>query len=104
MKYSLLTDHHKVPESFWGTRNHNNILRIKEHTHQAFHLIMDNRTPVRQHEKLLKQINWQVHSIAFYRDMSELLDYYKWENELYAYRKWVLIPEKFLQAQEKFNY
>lgn len=77
MRYQVTTDHHRLPESYGGTRDPNNILKIKEHKHRAFHLIMDNLTPVRQHERLLRKINWQVHSTVFYRDMMQVLDHYK---------------------------
>jgi len=52
-----LTDHHKVPDSRGGNRHHDNILRIQDHLHRAFHQVMDNLTPVRQHERLLRTIN-----------------------------------------------
>lgn len=40
---NILTDHHIVPRSKWGTNDNSNILRIKLLPHQAIHILHENK-------------------------------------------------------------
>lgn len=95
------TDHHKVPQSYWWTNNVNNIGKVKDKAHQAFHVVFSNRTPVQQVASLL-YINWSVLTREFKESIVSILAQYDDGNEVYAYRNWVLIPEKFIQAKQKY--
>lgn len=80
-----MTDHHTLPESHGGTRHHDNIYRLKEHVHSAFHIVFDNHTPVEQFRDLLHL------NICLAPDIKQrlytLLEDYKGKDEIYAYRK-----------------
>lgn len=97
-----LSLHHRVPESHWWLKTPFNMLELKERTHRAFHMVMDNRTPVWQYRHLLHRINWMAHSKEFYQEMEALLDKYSWEKEIKAYAPWVLKEKKFLESLNKF--
>lgn len=53
MKHKVMTDHHTLPESHGGTRHPDNIYRLRENTHSAFHQVFANHTPVEQFRDLL---------------------------------------------------
>lgn len=71
-----LTEHHRVPKSRGGTYDSNNILRIKQETHQAFHMVFDNRTFIGQIHKL-RNMNYPSLSNQVIHDINTLLEKYK---------------------------
>jgi len=71
-----LTQHHRVPQSQGGTYDKNNILRITEAKHRAFHMIFDNLTPVLQMHRL-RNMNYPALSSQFVHEVATLLDKYK---------------------------
>jgi len=51
----------------------------------------------------LDRWNSAVLSDRFRSRILEILHDYSGEKEIYAYREWVLVPRRFLQAQEKYT-
>ena len=91
-----MTDHHSLPHSKGGTRHPDNIYRLKANVHSAFHVVFENHSPVEQFRDLLH------FNISLWNEIRQrvydILEDYKWKDEIYAYRKWVLIPSKFLDT------
>lgn len=101
MQKSKTTFHHQVPESMGWTRHRDNLFRIPDHRHQAFHIVFWNRTFIGQLLSLTR-INATSLSQDIKQDVNTLIWKYQGEDELYAYKEWVLVPRKFLEGQAKF--
>lgn len=85
-----LTDHHIIPKhgnELWGVNWHENIIRLKDHVHQAFHIVFSNAEPHNQ-LAVLVQINWRVLQREYTKRVIELAN----EDPKYVYLDWLYRP------------
>jgi len=67
-----ITRHHTIPKSKWGTSHYNNLLKLKDVKHRAFHVVFENDLPHEQIETLL-DLNWNALNYEFTQDITEFL-------------------------------
>ena len=111
MQYSLttysmkhkVTVHHRVPTSRGGANTPDNFLYIQEGRHRALHWLFDNRTFCEQVSYLLS-LNVPSLTKKIVHEVSDVLAGYKWENELYAYKNWVIVPDRFIESKKKYSH
>jgi len=63
--------HHIIPRSRGGDYRPENIVRVRELDHQAYHFIFDNRTPPEIIERLVERFwngNWEYVREAYERN------------------------------------
>jgi len=84
-----LTRHHLLPKSKWWNSNPKNILKLKENSHRAFHLIFANDEPIEQIQTLLS-LNTTVLTDSFRNDILDILD----NNDEYIYERGIFKPSR----------
>jgi hypothetical protein len=72
-KRHTLTKHHLIPTSRGGTNHPDNIKRLRDHFHIAFHKVFDNATPDEQIKKIL-EINSTVIKKDVQKKILRILD------------------------------
>lgn len=48
MRNKFKSDHHLIPQSKGGTRSNDNLIRVNDDFHKAFHRVFQNATPIEQ--------------------------------------------------------
>lgn len=94
--------HHLIWVSRWWLTVAENIINVRRRFHNAIHALFDNRTPVWQLEFVMS-LNAQSLSRDFNKRFIHLISEYSWEWEQYAYKNWLFIPERLLEAQQKYK-
>lgn len=95
--------HHLIWQSYGWLTEPENIVRLKRKFHSNFHAVFDNRTPVGQIE-FVGKFNASSLSRKFNKQLLELVNDFRWYNEIYAYKDGLFIPERLLEAQEKYRW
>lgn len=103
MEGEKLTRHHRVPESRGGIRHPDNMLHIRDRKHQAFHVVFSNQTFVEQ-ILYLRDMHGPSLSAEIVARVNALVRDFKGQDELYAYKNGVLVPEKFLESQKVYTH
>ena len=76
-----ITKHHIIPKSKHWTSHINNIARIKDMKHRAFHMVFDNQTPAEQLGTIV-DITWKAFNKVFADDIMSVINDYD-EEEIY---------------------
>ena len=81
--------HHIVPRSKNGSSIKDNLVRLPENVHNAFHLVFGNDTPSEQIERLL-QMNGSALTAGYKSKVYKILDL----QPQYIYKQGVLVPHR----------
>lgn len=95
MKDRTMDYHHRLPESRWWRRHHDNMLRMYKHRHNALHVLYDNSTPLEiidQGIEMLVRTTGKPELVEYISErVKELL-----EDQAYFYKPsiWLLLPKR----------
>mgnify|MGYP007132408273 CR=1 FL=1 len=90
--------HHLIAQFHGWLWYPENIVRINNHVHQAFHVVFSHETPVEQFQHIL-DLNQRALSPAIIQEMQSVLDRYSWIMELNAYNPQCVNVSKFIYSK-----
>ena len=88
--------HHKLPESFWGYRQPDNLIKVRIYTHKSFHDVFRNDTPIMRLRRLI-EIDRTAMNPAVYKALSDTLAQFEWVMEVQVYKAHIFNPDKFIK-------
>lgn len=95
-----MSRHHKLCQYHGGTWQPENIIKLNNHVHEAFHIVFGHETIVAELQHLIN-MNASAMNPELVADLRKVLYHYRGKKEIDAYNPRCVNPDKFLLTINK---
>lgn len=100
MKNKVVTQHHKLPQSFWGYGKPNNLILLRDSVHRWIHSVFQDDTPIQRIRRLI-ETDKTVMRPDVYQAINETLRRFEWIIEYESYEPDCFSIDTFMQRITK---